>query len=79
MSLKISVKNAKRVSKITTRTIFIPCTPELQNDINAILSQPGIEYVDMKFVPAMAGAPSEYDCAGVWLVFRQEEGALPLV
>lgn len=62
-----------------TQTLFIPCTPEQQNDINAILAQPGVEYVDMKIVPANGETQNEYACAGVWLVFRQMEGGRTLV
>lgn len=62
-----------------TRTLFIPCTPELQDDINAILAQPGVEYVDMKIVPPSSTEDAEYARGGVWLVFRQMEGSKPLV
>lgn len=62
-----------------TQTLFIPCTPELQNDINAILAQPGVEYVDMKIVPPTVDTANDFACAGVWLVFRQVEGGRTLV
>lgn len=62
-----------------TQTIFIPCTSELQNDINAILAQPGVEYVDMKIVPSTADVTNEYACKGVWLIFRCREEGKPLV
>ena len=62
-----------------TQTLFIPCTPELQNDINAILAQPGVEYVDMKIVPPTADTANDFACAGVWLVFHQVEGGRTLV
>ncbi len=61
------------------QALFIPETEEMQNDINAILSQPNVEYVDMKLVPPSQIVNTEYDKGGVWLIVRVPEGSKPLV
>ncbi len=55
----------------SVHTVFIPETPEMQSDINAILSTDGVEYVDIKpYVPAVGSKVFPYNCGGVWLLFR---------
>lgn len=62
-----------------TQTIFILETEELGNDINAILSQPGVEFVDMKVVEKHEDGAEPYCRGGIWLIIRQEMGSKDLV
>lgn len=66
-------------TKKLTHTIFVPETPEMQEDINAILSHEGVEYVDMKVVAQHEGGCEPFCRGGVWIVYKQPADGKPLI